>query len=103
MSEAKTTTDHKRIKQWVEKRGGHPARVKGTNKKGTAGVLVIDYPGYEGTKTLEPISWEEFFQGFEENNLAFLYQDKTKAGDNSRFSKLVNRDSTEEKSRTARA
>ena len=103
MSEAKTTTDHKRIKQWVEKRGGHPARVKGTNKKGTAGVLVIDYPGYEGTKTLEAISWEEFFQGFEENKLAFLYQDETKAGDDSRFSKLINRDSTEEKSRTARS
>jgi len=101
MSEAKTTTDHKRIKQWVEKRGGHPARVKGTNKKGTAGVLVIDYPGYEGTKTLEAISWEEFFQGFEENKLAFLYQDETKAGDDSRFSKLINRDSTEEKSRAA--
>ena len=93
MSESKTTTDHAQIKQWVEERRGHPARVKGTNKKGTAGVLVIDYPGYEGTETLETISWEEFFQGFEENKLAFLYQDETKAGKESRFSKLIQRDS----------
>jgi hypothetical protein len=97
MSEAKTTTDHEQIKQWVEERGGHPARVEGTNVKSNSGVLVIDYPGYSGTQTLEPISWEEFFKGFEENNLAFLYQDETKAGDESRFSKLVDRDSAKKK------
>jgi hypothetical protein len=101
MSEAKTTTDHAQIKQWVEERGGHPARVKGTDEQGTSGVLVIDYPGYSGTQTLETISWDEFFQGFEENKLAFLYQDETKAGEESRFSKLVNRDSADEKSRAA--
>jgi hypothetical protein len=99
MSEAKTTTDHEEIKRWVEERGGHPARVKGTDEEGSSGVLLIDYPGYSGTQTLEAISWDEFFQGFEENNLAFLYQDETKAGDESRFSKLVNREPAQEKSR----
>ena len=98
MSEVKTTTDHAQIKRWVEGRGGRPARVKGTNEKGTSGVLLIDYPGYSGTQTLETISWQEFFQGFEENKLAFLYQDESKAGDESRFSKLINRESAEEKS-----
>jgi len=101
MSEARTTTDHAQIKEWVEARGGNPARVKGTNEKGTSGVLVVDYPGYAGTETLEAISWDEFFKGFEENNLAFLYQDETKAGDESRFSKLINRDSADEKGRAA--
>ncbi len=101
MSEAKTTTDHARIKKWVEERGGHPARVKDTDEQGSSGVLVIDYPGYSGKETLEPISWEEFFQGFEENRLAFLYQEETRAGSESRFSKLVNRDTAEEKSRAA--
>ncbi|HET6890168.1 MAG TPA: hypothetical protein VFH31_03630, partial [Pyrinomonadaceae bacterium] len=61
------------------------------------GVLVIDYPGYSGGDTLEPISWEEFFEGFEENNLAFLYQDETSGGKESRFSKLVSRETAEEK------
>lgn len=99
MSDAKTTTNHEQIKSWVEERGGHPARVKGTNSKSTSGILLIDYPGYSGTQTLEAITWDEFFQGFEENKLAFLYQDETKAGEESRFSKLVNRE--EKKSRSA--
>lgn len=67
--------------------------------EGNFGVLLIDYPGYSGTETLETISWDEFFQGFEENKLAFLYQDEIKVGDESRFSKLINRDSAEENSR----
>ena len=60
MEKAKTTTDHEHIKQWVEERGGHPARVKGTAVEGSSGVLLIDYPGYSGTQTLETISWDEF-------------------------------------------
>jgi hypothetical protein len=101
MSESKTTTNHEQIKRWLEELGGHPARVQGTAVEGNSGVLLIDYPGHSGTQTLETISWDEFFQGFEENELAFLYQDETKAGDESRFSKLINRDSAEEKSRAA--
>ena len=85
-SESKVTTDHDEIRRWVEDRGGHPAEVKGTE------LLRIDYPGFSGEDSLEEISWEEFFDAFEENNLAFLYQDKTKDGGKSRFSKLVNRD-----------
>jgi hypothetical protein len=85
-SEAKTTTAHEEIRRWVEERGGHPARVKGTE------LLRIDYPGFSGEDTLEKISWEEFFEEFENNNLAFLHQDKTKDGKESRFSKLIDRD-----------
>ena len=103
MSDAKTTTNHEEIKSWVEERGGHPARVKGTASKGGSGVLLIDYPGYSGTQTLEAISWDEFFQGFEENKLAFLYQDETRGGDESRFSKLINRETAKEKGRAARS
>ncbi|HKP38945.1 MAG TPA: hypothetical protein VJT71_18955 [Pyrinomonadaceae bacterium] len=86
---AETTTDHTKIKDWVSARGGQPARVKGTDQKG--GVLRIDYPGYSGEETLEPISWSEFFEGFERNNLAFLYQDESPDGAESRFSKLIDR------------
>jgi anaerobic selenocysteine-containing dehydrogenase len=95
-SEAKVTTDHEEIRRWVEKRGGHPARVKGTERGESAGLLRIDYPGYSGEGKLEEITWDEFFEGFEENNLAFLYQEKTKDGEESRFSKLVDRDKAEE-------
>jgi hypothetical protein len=87
---AKTTTDHETIRRWVEERGGYPARVKGTGGNGDPGLLRIDFPGYSGEDTLEPISWEEFFAGFEKNSLAFLYSDDR----NSRFSKLIERGGT---------
>ena len=87
MADSKTTTNHDEIRRWVEERGGYPARVKGTE------VLRIDYPGFSGEDTLEKISWEEFFAAFDENGLAFLYQDKLESGANSRFSKLIDRKS----------
>lgn len=85
-AEAKRTTDHGEIRAWVEERGGHPARVKGTN------LLRIDYPGFSGEQRLEQITWDECFEIFDENNLAFLYQEETKDGGESRFSKFVDRD-----------
>jgi len=91
--EAQTTTDHEEIQQWVTERGGHPARVKGTEDKEGCGLLRIDYPGFSGEESLEPVTWEEFFKCFDENNLAFLYQEETKDGKESRFSKFVSRSS----------
>ena len=89
-ADAKTTTDHGEIRAWVEERGGHPARVKGTN------LLRIDYPGFSGEERLEQISWDECFEIFDENKLAFLYQEETKDGGESRFSKFVDRDSVDD-------
>src|SRR5215213_2698889 len=91
-SESQVTTDHDEIRRWVEERGGHPARVRDTESKNSPGLLRIDYPGYSGGDSLE-----EFFTGFDENNLAFLYQEKTKDGKESRFSKLIDRDSADER------
>src|SRR6185369_16951870 len=86
MPSAKATTDHDTIRKWVEQRGGHPAHVKKTGRRRDPGVLRIDYPGFSGEDSLEPIEWDEFFQAFDKNKLAFLYQ-----GGRSRFSKLVDR------------
>ncbi len=97
-SESKTTTDHKAIQEWAEARGGKPSTVKSTEKDGEAGVLRIDFPGYSGAGSLEEITWEEFFQKFDEKKLAFLYQEHTSSGEESRFFKLVSRDSSSEKS-----
>ena len=90
--ESKTTTNHQEIKKWVEARGGKPATVKRTGGKDDAGILRINFEGYSGEESLEEISWEEFFDKFEDKELAFLYQDKTKEGKESRFFKFVNRD-----------
>jgi hypothetical protein len=42
-------------------------------------------------ESLEEISWDSFFKGFEDNGLAFVYQEETAEGQESRFSKLVSR------------
>jgi hypothetical protein len=84
MSSASTTTDHNEIRKWVEARGGHPSMVR-TGKNEEGGILRIDFG--EPEESLEEISWEEFFEVFDENDLAFLYQDEGK----SRFNKFVER------------
>lgn len=86
MSQASTTTDHQTIRKWAESRDGKPARVKGS---GPGGILRIDFG--EPEESLEEISWDEFFQIFEDRKLAFLYQERTDSGDTSRFNKLVDR------------
>jgi hypothetical protein len=86
MSTSHTTTSHKKIRTWIEARNGHPARVKAS---GDGGILRIDFGKPE--ENLEEIEWDEFFKIFDENDLAFLYQDKTGDGATSRFSKFVSR------------
>src|SRR5438094_1835255 len=94
---SKTTTNHDEIRKWAEERGGKPATVKRTESNDEPGVLRIDFPVYRGKDTLEEISWDEFFQKFDEKNLAFLYQDTTSSGEQSRFFKLVSRETAENK------
>jgi hypothetical protein len=86
------TIDHDRIRQWVEERGGSPAAVKATEKGEDPGLLRINFPGYSGAGQLEDISWEDFFQKFDEKNLEFLFQDETRDGKTSRFWKFVTRE-----------
>jgi len=101
MSSSKTTTNHDEIRKWAEARGGKPATVKRTESNGEAGVLRIDFPGYRGSDSLEEISWDEFFKKFDEKQLAFLYQDETSSGEQSRFFKLVSRETANDKSHKA--
>jgi len=90
---SQTTTDLEDIKKWAEERGGKPAVVKATeNSKEGGGVLRINFPGYSGEDTLEEISWDEWYKTFQERNLAFLYQEETAGGKESRFFKLVAND-----------
>src|SRR3954463_16188510 len=85
IAEEKTTTNHEEIRRWVESRGGRPSHVIETASDSDEGILRIDFG--EPDDELEEISWEAWLQAFEDNNLAFLYQDE---GD-SRFNKLVSR------------
>jgi hypothetical protein len=90
MSSATTTTDHDTIRTWIEERGGRPSVVRATHDNGReGGLLRVDFR--EPDDALEEIDWDEFFQIFDENELAFLFQDKTSGGEQSRFFKFVNR------------
>jgi hypothetical protein len=93
MAETHATTDHGEIKRWVEERGGNPSRVKGTARAGEAesGLLRIDFG--EPEESLEKISWDDFFEVFDDRHLAFLYQDDKGKGGKNYFCKLVSRES----------
>ena len=91
-SESTITTDRDEIRAWVEEHDGKPATVKGTEKGDSAGVLRIDFPGGAGEDSLEHISWDEWFQKFEDEKLAFLNQQRKASGEDSTFFKLIRRE-----------
>ena len=89
--EGLVTTNHGAIRRWVEERGGSPACVRGTGDANDVGLLRIDFPGYTGAEALQPISWDEFFDKFEERKLAFLHRAQSHDGGRSYFNKLIER------------
>ena len=90
MSDAKKLTDHDQIREWAEARGGRPSAVRRTEGKGEGvGVLRFDFGSPE--EELEEISWDSFFETFEQKKLALLVQEETAGGDTSRFFKFVER------------
>ena len=92
---ANPITDHEQIQRWAEERGAHPACVKGTGGKGDTGMIRLDFPGYSGEESLQPVSWDEWFEKFDERNLALIVQDETAGGQRSNFNKLVSRDTAQ--------
>lgn len=64
----KRTIRHDVIRAWAEKRHGVPARVRGTTDA-LAIKLRNDDPLYE------PISWDQWFETFDQRGLAFAYED----------------------------
>ncbi len=90
MAEAATTTDHKAIRRWIEQRKGHPSIVKHTEGADGESILRVEFRHPEN---LEDVDWDTFFTTFEDRKLAFLHQDKTADGHESRFFKFVKRES----------
>ncbi|WP_445819686.1 hypothetical protein [Bradyrhizobium sp. ISRA442] len=66
-----------------------PATVKATVDDGHAGILRFDFDRKD--EGLDRISWDQFFQKFDETGIAFLHQDRTKDGKLSRFHKFMRR------------
>lgn len=80
--DSKRTTDHNEIRHWVEARGGKPATIAGTEKGNEeAGLLRIDMPGGSSNPPLQPISWNDFFEKFDQEKLAMIYQQEKVNGE----------------------
>jgi len=92
---ARRTIDHEEIRNWAEERGGQPSIVAST-RSGDSGMLRVDFD--ERRENLEQISWDEFFRIFEENDLAFIYQEETADNEASYFNKFVARTPEDERS-----
>lgn len=95
-SSSRTLTDHEEIRRWAEERGARPSTVRSTHGDDSVGIIRLDFPGYSGADSLEEISWDEWFEDFDNNNLALLVQDETANGQKSNFNKLISRESVEE-------
>jgi hypothetical protein len=91
MSLSKTTQDHDEIRKWAESHGAVPAEVESTEKKGEPGILRFMFPKAKNHNdgALKEISWDDFFEKFDENGLELIYQEVTAAGEKSNFNKLV--------------
>ena len=94
-SQSIITTDHDDIRNWAEERGASPACVKRTGRDGDVGMIRLDFPGFSGEGSLETISWDEWFEAFDKNGLALLYQASTAKGQKSNFNKLISRETAQ--------
>jgi len=94
--------DHDEIQQWAEERNAVPSCVRGTGDKGDTGMLRLNFPGYSGEESLEEISWDDWFEKFDERGLALLVQETTAEGQKSNFNKLVSRETANQKSKGGR-
>jgi hypothetical protein len=90
---SETTTDHDTIREWAEAKGGKPAAVKRTHTDGDVGIIRIMFPDAPNSEhdALTEISWDEFFDEFEDRELALVYEQ------DSMFSKIVGRDTAEKR------
>ena len=91
MALSKTTQDHDEIQRWAEARGAVPAEVASTEKSGEPGILRFMFPKAKNANdgSLQEISWDDFFEKFDDSGLELIYQEKTAGGAKSNFNKLV--------------
>lgn len=85
-------TEREEIIRWAESRGARPACVRDGSYIDDVGMIRFDFPDYSGRESLKRISWDEWFERFEKENLALVVEDQTPAGSTSDFNQLANRE-----------
>lgn len=89
---SKTTIDHDEIRAWAKKHGAVPAAVDRTHEDGgDVGIIRLMFPKAKQSEhgSLVEIGWDEFFEQFDESELALIIDD------NSNFNKFVGRETAE--------
>lgn len=82
------TTSHDVIRAWADERDGLPATVEATEHDGHLGVLQIDFAHDDGA--LREVSWNDWFETFDDRRLNFIYQETKSDGTQSNFFRLDN-------------
>jgi hypothetical protein len=99
MATAHPLINHDEVRRWAEERGAKPVCVEGAECPRDPGAIQLDFPGPSGESRLRqisrlrPVSWEEWFEKFDDADLALLVQERTAAGERSNFNRLVARSS----------
>ncbi len=92
-------TRNGKIRRWAEERGAEPARVVNTGgtRDENPRIIRLDFTGHGGqcTGALEEITRDEWFQGFEDSQLAFVHQDETTEREQSNFNRLIGRETVQ--------
>lgn len=91
------------IRRWAESRKAMPCEVAGTERGDEPGILRFAFPTARNHNDdkLKEISWDEFFEKFDESNLELLYQETTADGERSNFNKLIHPESEHASSKKA--
>jgi len=82
------TTHHDVIRQWAEARNATPATVAGSEHDDHLGVLRFDFG--DDSDRLRHVSWDEWFETFDERGLNFIFQETRSDGSQSNFFRLEN-------------
>ncbi len=83
------TVNHEAVRSWIEEHNGHPVVVRGTDGDIAEGTLSLVF---DDASRYEEIAWEEFFDRFDADNLAFCYKDGVQRGQEAEAYKLIDRD-----------
>ncbi len=74
----RTTSNHGEIQRWAQERGGQPAVIDHPNARADKPGIRIDFPGKRDDAIKDithPVTWDEFFAVFEEQQLLLTYED----------------------------
>ncbi len=97
MAQTKVTTNHGEIIRWVQKHKGKPQIAVDPQAGSDLPIIRIDFPGagvdnFLGSDEItRNLSWEEFFRFFDEERLAFIYEDRDKLADPSLAYRFIKR------------